>query len=105
MSSNFARMASFNALRAGDLLALREIPKSDLHNHAYAGGNREWVARATGRDIAPLNRPLKSMAEMHDWVDRQIGAVFAGPQGRLKALEATFVQARHDGITRLEVGE
>jgi len=85
--------------------ALRSIPKSDLHNHAYAGGNREWVARVAGRDIAPLDRPLNSMAEMHGWVDRQFGSVFAGPIGRLKAFEATFVQARHDGVTRLEIGE
>jgi hypothetical protein len=56
-----------HALRAEDLEALRSIPKSDLHNHAYAGGNREWVARMMGRDIAPLQRPLNSMAEMHAW--------------------------------------
>lgn len=99
-------MASFqNALRQGSLAALRCIPKSDLHNHAYAGGNREWVARETGRDIVPLVRPLKSMSEMHAWVDHQLGPVFAGSKGRLKAFEATFIQARHDGVTRLEVGE
>jgi adenosine deaminase len=99
-------MASLqDALGAGNLEALREIPKSDLHNHAYAGGNREWAARVTGRDIAPLERPLTSMAEMHVWVDRQFGSVFAGSEGRLKAFEATFVQARFDGVTRLEVGE
>ena len=99
-------MVSFvDALETGNLEALREIPKSDLHNHAYAGGNREWVARVAGRDIAPLGRPLSSVAEMHTWVDRQFGPVFAGPDGRLKAFEATFVQARYDGVTRLEVGE
>jgi adenosine deaminase len=94
-----------NALREGSLAALRRVPKSDLHNHAYAGGNREWVARELGHDIAPLERPLNSMSEMHTWVDRQFGSVFAGPEGRLKAFEATFVQARYDGVTRLEVGE
>jgi adenosine deaminase len=94
-----------DALRAESLEALREIPKSDLHNHAYAGGNREWVARETGRDIAPLEQPLNSMPKMHAWVDRQFGSVFAGRAGRLKAFEATFVQARYDGVTRLEVGE
>jgi adenosine deaminase len=99
-------MTSFqDALRTGSLEALRSIPKSDLHNHAYAGGNREWVTREARRDIAPLERPLNSMAEMHAWVDRQFGSVFAGPNGRLRAFEATFVQARHDGVTRLEVGE
>jgi adenosine deaminase len=99
-------MTSFQeALRAGSLEALRSIPKSDLHNHAYAGGNRAWVSRVTGCDIPPLDRPLNSMAEMHAWVDRRFGSVFAGPAGRLKAFEATFIQARYDGVTRLETGE
>jgi adenosine deaminase len=31
--------------------------------------------------------------------------VFAGAQGRLKAFEATLVQAKLDGVTRLETGE
>jgi hypothetical protein len=99
-------MTSFkDALKAGDVEALRKVPKSDLHNHAYAGGNREWVSRLTERDIAPLDRPLSSMAEMDAWVDRQFGSAFAGADGRLIAFEATFVQARYDGVTRLEAGE
>ena len=32
------------ALRAGDLAALRKIPKADLHNHFMLGGDREWIA-------------------------------------------------------------
>jgi hypothetical protein len=99
-------MTSFQeALRIASLQALRTVPKSDLHNHAFGGGNRGWISRATGRDITPLDTPLHSMAEMHEWVGRHIGSVFDGPIGRLTAFEATLVQARHDGITRLEVGE
>jgi adenosine deaminase len=94
-----------DALSVGSVEALRKIPKSDLHNHAYAGGNRDWVKQVLGREIAPLEQPLQSMTEMHAWVERQFGSVFAGPAGRLKAFEATFVQARHDGVARLEVGE
>src|SRR5262245_17995241 len=93
------------ALETGNLDVLRSIPKSDLHNHAFLGGNREWITRATGRNIVPLNQPLSSMREMHEWVSSQIGALFNGAKGRLTAFEATFVQARYDGITRLEVGE
>lgn len=94
-----------DALRTGSLEALRSIPKSDLHNHAYAGGNRAWVSRVMGRDVAPLDRPLNSMAEMHAWVDRHVGSLFGGPGGRLNAFEATLVQARYDGVTRVEIGE
>jgi hypothetical protein len=99
-------MTSFQeALRSGSLEALRLIPKSDLHNHAFLGGNRAWIARMTGRDIAPLDRPLSSMVEMHEWVGRHIGPLFDGPTGRLTAFEATLVQARCDGVARLEAGE
>jgi hypothetical protein len=99
-------MISFqDALTARSVDVLRLIPKSDLHNHAYAGGNRAWVLRATGHDVAPLDRPLASMAEMHAWIDRHLAPIFAGRAGRLAAFEATLVQAREDGVTRLETGE
>jgi len=99
-------MTSFqDALRTDRLDTLRSIPKSDLHNHAFGGGNRAWIARTTGHDIVPLDVPLSSMAEMHEWVGNRIGRLFDGPKGRLTAFEATLVQAQHDGVTRLEVGE
>jgi hypothetical protein len=34
-----------------------------------------WIAR--GRDIAPLNRKLRSIAEMHAWVEENVGAMFS----------------------------
>ncbi len=46
------------ALRIGSLKVLRLIPKSDLHNHAFCGGNRAWIAQMAGRDIAPLDHPV-----------------------------------------------
>ena len=94
-----------DALKAGNVRALRTIPKSDLHNHAFAGGHRALVSEWAGRDIAPLDRPIASMAEMHAWVEGRLGSLFAGAQGRLRAFEATLVQAKYDGVTRLEIGE
>ena len=94
-----------DALKAGNVRALRTIPKSDLHNHAFAGGHRALVSEWAGRDIAPLDRPIASMAEMNVWVESRLGSLFAGPQGRLRAFEAAFVQAKYDGVTRLEIGE
>jgi len=100
MSSDFE-----TALAAGDVVALRAIPKADLHNHITFGGNRDYVREKTGVDVAPLDYVLKSMDEMHEWAGRHIGAAFKGPQGRMIGLEATFVQAKCDGVTRLDVGE
>src|SRR5262245_22182678 len=74
-------------LQNGDLNALRRIPKSDLHNHFFLGGNRALVRAWAGHDIAPLDRPLASMAEMHTWVDARFGKLFGGAHGRLNAAE------------------
>jgi adenosine deaminase len=73
--------------------------------HAIMGGNRDFLRERTGRDIAPLQGVLRSMDEMHVWATDNVGDLFAGAEGRALAFEATFVQARRDGVTRIEVGE
>jgi adenosine deaminase len=93
------------ALERGDRAALRACPKSDLHNHFILGGDRAFIAARTGRTIAPLNRPLASIAQMHAWASEAVGELFDTAAGRLLAFEAAFVQAAGDGVTRLEAGE
>jgi adenosine deaminase len=93
------------ALAAGDLDGLRRAPKADLHNHAILGGDREFLAARTGRRIEPLRQPLPDMAAMHAWVSEAVGDLFDGRAGRLLGFEAALVQARRDGVTRLEIGE
>ena len=100
MLSDFAA-----ALEAGDHQALRSAPKADLHIHGYGGGDRAFVRERTGIDVAPIDHVLASMAEMHSFAEEKLSPAFQGSEGRTLALEATFVQARKDGVTRLEVGE
>jgi hypothetical protein len=71
----------------------------------WQAGTAVLVSEWAGQDIAPLDHPLSSMAEMHAWVEDRLGSLFHGPQGRLRAFEAAFVQAKHDGVERLEIGE
>jgi adenosine deaminase len=92
-------------LANGDVDAIRRVPKSDLHHHFFLGGNRALVSKWAGKDIAPLDRRLISMSEMHEWVQARFGALFEGADGRLKAFEATLVQGKLDGVTCLETGE
>ena len=40
--------SSQEALRTGSLEALLSIPKSDLHNNTFGGGNRAWIAFDAG---------------------------------------------------------
>jgi adenosine deaminase len=44
------------------------------------------------------------MAEMHAWFGANIGRLFDGVEGSALALEASFAQARADGVTRIELG-
>ncbi|HEY9233417.1 MULTISPECIES: amidohydrolase family protein [Phenylobacterium] len=92
------------ALEAGDLAGLRAAPKAELHIHAVLGGCRDFIHERIGQDIAPLEGVLSSMDEMHAWTDSQTAGVFRSATGRALAFEATFVRARKDGVSRMEVG-
>lgn len=94
-----------DALERRDLQAIRGCAKADLHTHGYLAANRDFVRERTGRDIVPLSQSLASMAEMHAFVDAHVRPVFEGRAGRLFGFEAAFVQARRDGVTRLELGD
>ena len=59
----------------------------------------------TGKDIHPITKQLKSMDEMHAWNTRNIGEYFNSPEGRRMLIQATFAQAKEDGVTVLEIGE
>jgi adenosine deaminase len=93
------------ALEAMDLEGVRRAPKADLHIHGFGGGDRAFVRERTGIDIVPVERPLASMADMHAFADANLMPVLGGNGGRALAMQATFVQARKDGVTRIEVGE
>jgi adenosine deaminase len=93
------------ALELGDIAAIRANPKADLHNHFIGGGARDYILERTGRRIGPLERKLTSMADMQAWFDQAAGGLFADREGRLIAFEAALIQARRDGVTRLEIGE
>ncbi len=94
-----------DALKSENLENIRKIPKTDLHSHFVLGGNRDYIFQKTGHKVNPVTRPLASMREMDEWNCRYIGKHFNSPEGRRFLIEATFVQAKYDGITMLEIGE
>lgn len=94
-----------DALIQENLEAIRRCPKSDLHNHFVLGGSRHFLREYSGRDILPIKHPLHSMDEMHAWNSKNIGTIFETPEGRRMLIQATFLQAKDDGVTILEIGE
>lgn len=98
-------MSFTEALKQGNIDAIRKVAKADLHNHFVLGGSRKYLLKQTGRDIQPVSRPLHSMDEMHAWNAENIGNSFDTPDGRRMLIKATFTQAVDDGVTVLEIGE
>ena len=93
------------ALRRGDLEAVRKCPKADLHNHFVLGGSRRFLREHSGKDIQPITKPIHSMDEMHAWYSRTLGDSFETAEGRRMLIRAAFSQAKEDGVTVLEIGE
>jgi adenosine deaminase len=93
------------ALSTGDLRAVRVCAKADLHTHSAANSDRDYIREKTGRDIAPLSAPLNSMDEMHAWSKANLADLFDGSHGRALWIEASFVRALKDGLTRIEFGD
>jgi adenosine deaminase len=89
-------------LEAGDLAAIRAVPKGDLHNHSWLGGRRSYVEARAGITIPS---PPEQFSGLNDFVGWTVGvylrAVRGLPRGRVHALEAAFVQAAEDGVALL----
>ena len=98
-------MTFIEALNSQDLEKIRKFPKADLHNHFVLGGSREYIFNKTGYKIKSITTPLKSMGEMDSWSSKYIGNHFNSPEGRKLLIEATFAQAKFDGVTVLEIGD
>jgi adenosine deaminase len=93
------------ALENSEIEIIQQIPKTDLHNHFYLGGHRDYIMKRTGHSIPTLTQRLNSMDEMHQWVGKYISDLFETTEKRVLAIEACFQQAKEDGITILETGD
>ncbi|MBQ6588464.1 MAG: adenosine deaminase [Butyrivibrio sp.] len=98
-------MTFIDAIKSENLDAIRSFPKADLHNHFVLGGSREYILEKIGYEITPISKTLSSMSEMDAWSSKYIGNRFNSLEGRKLLIEATFEQAKRDGVTILEIGE
>ncbi len=112
MPDNSNRFVS--ALKKGNLDVIKQIPKSDLHNHFVLGGCREYILKRTGVHIPSMSGYFAAMKDMHAWCAKYLKASFvhAGVLDRFGRpglhqifIEAAFHQAKMDGVTLLEIGE
>ena len=90
-------------LKSADLETIRNVPKTDLHNHGVAGADPASVEAILGRRFAPLDHKLTSMEQMHAWARENLGDL--DPKLCPRLLEAAFVRATWDGLVRYELGD
>lgn len=81
-------------LKNHNIVGLSSIPKSDLHNHAGAGGNVKYVAARANIAVSPPPSVFESLSHMYNWYKENIKVHCT----YLDRLEAAFVQASEDNI-------
>ncbi|MFR2755405.1 MAG: adenosine deaminase [Eisenbergiella massiliensis] len=97
------KMCRINEDNILKLNKLKEIPKSDLHNHASYGGNIMYLSDYFGVNINSLKEPFHDLREMRTWFDNNINIYCRGMKGYLKRIQAAFVQAVEDNIILLSM--
>lgn len=98
-------MGFIDELKQENIGGIRKFPKADLHNHFVLGGSRKYLRERIGENIQAIKEPLHSMNDMHAWNEQNIGQIFNSPEGRRLLINATFAQAKEDGVAILEIGE
>jgi len=91
------------ALENLDLKSLRKIPKSDLHNHAMMGGRLKSIVKFSGKPIEKFSDGASGVLGINKWLGTIYRPVLELPGAFQAAVEAAFTQAKHDGVTVLEM--
>jgi adenosine deaminase len=86
-----------------DLQAFRALPKSDLHNHCLLGGKRSVIEKYYGKRLSRFKAEKSGIGDLNHWIGKEMRPFFDLQGAFEKAVEAAFIQARHDGVTRLEM--
>lgn len=89
-----------NTMKVSDF---RKMPKSDLHNHALLSGKRSVIERFYGKKLARFRQLGGGITGLNQWIRNEFRPFMMLPGAFEKAVEAAFLQAQADGITRLEM--
>ena len=91
------------ALEAGDLSALRSLPKAGYHCHCYYGTRIENVERWFGRSLERPIIPMRGLQGMRDYSARAIDPYVKSRAGFEFTAGAALQDAAGDGVRRLEM--
>lgn len=82
---------------------LRLLPKSDLHNHCLLGGKRSDLEKFCGRKIGRFKTETGGIGDLNRWIAAELRPLFQLPGSFEHGVKAAFIQARKDGVVRLEM--
>jgi adenosine deaminase len=92
-----------DALVKGDLKKLRHIPKSDLHNHGMMGGRLRTMEKFYGTRLGKLKAGKQGILHVNNWIVNVYRPLMERPGVFENAMKAAFMQAKHDGVSILEM--
>jgi adenosine deaminase len=86
-----------------NLKILRTIPKSDLHNHGMMGGRLRTMEKFYGVKLGKFKAGKHGIHEVNNWIVNVYRPLMEQPGVLENAMKAAFMQAKHDGVTILEM--
>lgn len=92
-----------NGLEAKNINLIRRIPKSDLHNHGVLGGRISLLEERLGRKISRSPRRMNGIEGLDEYLAKDLRPIYSSKEGFELLTELAFLQAKDDGITKLEM--
>jgi adenosine deaminase len=101
---NFLHSSFFiDSLVTRNLKKVRPVPKSDLHNHGMMGGRLKTMEKFYGEKLEKFKAGKLGIPGINNWIVNVYRPLMEHPGVFENAMKAAFMQAKHDGVTILEM--
>ena len=85
------------SLKNDDLITLKKIPKTDLHNHSSRGANRKYFKKKYNANLGFVPR-FHDIESMNYWYDKTFHSFADGSEGFRDRLISLFIEANEENI-------
>lgn len=92
-----------DSLKNNNLKKSRSVPKSDLHNHGMMGGRLRTMEEFYGTKLGKFKPGKQGILEINKWIVNVYRPLLEQSHIFENAMKAAFMQAKHDGVTLLEI--
>ncbi len=92
-----------DALQSENISFIRRIPKSDLHNHGVLGGSISLLEERLGRRMQRAPSRMNGIEGLDEYLGKDLRFIYSSKEGFELLTELAFLQAKDDGITKLEM--